>query len=246
MSDSYQAIYDAVRSRISGGNVAEAVERVAHQAFDISHYAALLHQEFSIAAYQMQRPSAVFKPRIFPDGNQWCALLGDNLQEGVAGFGDSPELACEAFDKAWHEKRARQEHDMSRDPREIAEEILDGFTWDGPVGSDLAAAIAAAIERDRAEREAWLPIETAPRDGTPVLLLLKNPLPVKNRPDLDRWHGIPFVGRKPALSDYPHWNFAAPVGQGGFPDEWIAGWQPLPSPLRKASRDDPRNGATPA
>lgn len=32
MSDSYQAIYDAVRSRISGGNIADAVTEVARSA----------------------------------------------------------------------------------------------------------------------------------------------------------------------------------------------------------------------
>lgn len=47
-------------------------------------------------------PSAVlFRPRIFIDGNQWCALYGDNIQDGVAGFGDSPDEAMAEFDKAW-------------------------------------------------------------------------------------------------------------------------------------------------
>jgi len=27
------------------------------------------------------------------DGDQWCALVGDNLQEGIAGFDSSPNLA---------------------------------------------------------------------------------------------------------------------------------------------------------
>lgn len=27
------------------------------------------------------------------DGNQWCALFGEDLQVGVAGFGDSPHEA---------------------------------------------------------------------------------------------------------------------------------------------------------
>ena len=47
------------------------------------------------------RPCVLFKPHIYPDGNQWCALYGEDLQMGVAGFGDSPELACEDFDRAW-------------------------------------------------------------------------------------------------------------------------------------------------
>lgn len=52
----------------------------------------------------MSSPSYLYKPRLFIDGNQWCALLGDNVQDGVAGFGASPAEAFESFDKAWHEK----------------------------------------------------------------------------------------------------------------------------------------------
>jgi hypothetical protein len=49
----------------------------------------------------MQRWSFMLRPRLSIDGNQWCALYGENLQDGVAGFGDSPEAAYDAFDKAW-------------------------------------------------------------------------------------------------------------------------------------------------
>jgi hypothetical protein len=49
---------------------------------------------------------ALLKPRIFRDRNQWCVLYGDNLQDGVAGFGDSPRLAVYAFNKAWDTKVA--------------------------------------------------------------------------------------------------------------------------------------------
>jgi hypothetical protein len=38
---------------------------------------------------------------VFPDGSQWCALLGEDLQAGVSGFGNTPEAACAAFDEAW-------------------------------------------------------------------------------------------------------------------------------------------------
>ena len=31
--------------------------------------------------------------RLFRDGDQWCALRGENLQEGVSGFGLTPEAA---------------------------------------------------------------------------------------------------------------------------------------------------------
>jgi len=51
--------------------------------------------------YIADRPCNVYKPRLSIDGNQWCALFGDDLQGGVAGFGDSPQKAFEDFDRNW-------------------------------------------------------------------------------------------------------------------------------------------------
>jgi len=84
MSDNYQAVYDAVRSRFHVCDVGSAVR----SAFDIS---GIIHLSISI------------------DGNQWIALYGDNLQDGVAGSGDSPEEAMRNFDKAWFEKLSNRE-----------------------------------------------------------------------------------------------------------------------------------------
>jgi len=47
------------------------------------------------------RPSTVYKPKLIMDGDQWCALFGDNIQEGVCGFGKSPEKAMLDFDREW-------------------------------------------------------------------------------------------------------------------------------------------------
>ena len=59
--------------------------------------------EINIYEYScsINRPSFLFKPKLYIDGDKWCALYGENLQEGVAGFGDSPELAYQDFDKQW-------------------------------------------------------------------------------------------------------------------------------------------------
>lgn len=54
------------------------------------------------AAWETMRPCVIFKPVLSKDGNMWCALFGDNLQEGVAGFGESPRAAMYAFDLAWN------------------------------------------------------------------------------------------------------------------------------------------------
>lgn len=52
-------------------------------------------------ACAINTPSNLYRPRLSIDGNQWCALLGDNLQDGVAGFGNSPAAAYSDFDRAW-------------------------------------------------------------------------------------------------------------------------------------------------
>ncbi|KKN88064.1 hypothetical protein LCGC14_0251360 [marine sediment metagenome] len=54
-------------------------------------------------------PSTIFRPSLSIDGDQWCALYGENLQDGVAGFGDSPAEAMAAFDEAWVKRLSPQE-----------------------------------------------------------------------------------------------------------------------------------------
>ena len=84
---SYQAIYDAVRSRISGGDVWSAVES-ALRTENIGHYAMMAAESIRAAAGEYERPSVIFRPRIYVDGDKWCALYGDDLESGVAGFGE--------------------------------------------------------------------------------------------------------------------------------------------------------------
>jgi len=45
---------------------------------------------------------SLLKPSISIDGNQWCVLYGENLQEGIAGFGVTAYAAVLDFNKAWH------------------------------------------------------------------------------------------------------------------------------------------------
>lgn len=108
MSDTYQAIYDAVRSKLSNTDVAGAAEQVFREA-NIGHYVEQAYYAFTESLQATQRPSAVYRPKIFMDGNQWCALYGENLQDGVCGFGDSPEKAMQDFDKSWFESLQESE-----------------------------------------------------------------------------------------------------------------------------------------
>jgi hypothetical protein len=51
---------------------------------------------------ELSRPFMMLRPRMMPDGDKWCALYGDNIQDGVCAFGDTPAKAAEAFDSAWN------------------------------------------------------------------------------------------------------------------------------------------------
>lgn len=61
-------------------------------------------QEAQITEQARRAPHVLMRPRIFPDGNAWCALYGENIQDGVVGFGDTPEAAAAAFDLAWRQQ----------------------------------------------------------------------------------------------------------------------------------------------
>lgn len=62
-------------------------------------------QHYAVGMYEyagkVNEPFTLYRPRLFVDGNQWCALYGENIQDGVAGFGDTPEKAVKAFNEAW-------------------------------------------------------------------------------------------------------------------------------------------------
>jgi hypothetical protein len=105
--DSYQPIYDAVRSRISSCDP-ERIIRDAVSGLDASNAIYLVQSAFQEAAWAAASPSAIYRPQLSIDGNKWCALYGANLMEGVAGFGDSPALAMADFDKNWNAKIGAQ------------------------------------------------------------------------------------------------------------------------------------------
>lgn len=70
----------------------------------ICHAASMAGEAIQQAAYCHSEPSVLYRPSLSVDGNQWCALYGEDLQSGVAGFADSPAKAMEDFDKQWNTK----------------------------------------------------------------------------------------------------------------------------------------------
>jgi len=70
----------------------------------ICHAAETVKESFQQAISHYTQDHVIYKPKLSRDGSKWCALFGDNLQEGVAGFGNSPAEAMWDFDKQWHVK----------------------------------------------------------------------------------------------------------------------------------------------
>lgn len=53
-----------------------------------------------------ESPVAVRRPKLFFKSGTWIALLGDNIEDGIVGFGSSVETALRAFDLVY--RRALQ------------------------------------------------------------------------------------------------------------------------------------------
>jgi hypothetical protein len=50
------------------------------------------------AAAHPGSPAAIRRPRIFRRSATWVALLGDSIEEGIVGYGDTIEAALRVFD----------------------------------------------------------------------------------------------------------------------------------------------------
>lgn len=79
-----------------------------NRATEDSNYSAHQHQLQIDILVQKQEYNlvATLNPKIFIDGNQWCVLYGENLVEGIAGFGDTPYKAVLDFNTSFHSKPA--------------------------------------------------------------------------------------------------------------------------------------------
>lgn len=95
----------------------------------------------------------------------------------------------------------------------------DSVTW----SSESIGGQEVPYVREDIAHGFLLPMATAPKDGTPVLLKFKSveALPERLEAMADRW----FVGAN--RGDSTEWGFAAPVGYGGIASERLAGWTPI-------------------
>jgi len=132
---------------------------------------------------------------------------------------------------------------MTDDPAELsplekAVEAIERITE--PLRPGVIRSILQALLAEH-DAERWRPIAEAPRDGNPIWVCLHPRIYPDLRPgreDLDRWNGLQVPLRHPGIASDGFdigWSIAAPVGHGGFPDDWIIGWRempPLPEPPR--------------
>ena len=61
----------------------------------LTHYADIADRraqenEYEVLVLHLMKGMAIVP---FKDGDQWCALYGEDLQAGIAGFGNTPFLA---------------------------------------------------------------------------------------------------------------------------------------------------------
>lgn len=105
MSETYDAVYSAVRSRITGGDVGSAVEQAVRDQ-NWSHYVMQAFERITQEFCEYSRPSVLFRPRLAKDGDAWIACYGDNLAEGCVGSGTTPAAAMASFDIAWNKTAA--------------------------------------------------------------------------------------------------------------------------------------------
>ena len=74
----------------------ELASRLHHDA-DIQHQS-IMSRLIESEEYNL---FVILKPKFYKDGNQWCVLLGENIMEGIVGFGDSLYLAILDFNKSF-------------------------------------------------------------------------------------------------------------------------------------------------
>ena len=82
-------------ARMNEEHSSMAMNAISHAATMVQHGILQIFSEYGEA-------SVIYKPRLFKDGDQWCALYGDNIQEGVVGFGDCPARAMYNFNASWN------------------------------------------------------------------------------------------------------------------------------------------------
>lgn len=65
------------------------------------HAIAMNQETERMAIGDRMYPHVILRAKMYQDGDQWCCLYGDSIQNGVVGFGATPAKAASAFDAVW-------------------------------------------------------------------------------------------------------------------------------------------------
>jgi hypothetical protein len=79
----------------------ESSQRQHHQ--EMKHYQEMCDLEEK----RMVALISVLGPKLSKDGNMWCFLYGEDLQSGVAGFGETPYSAMVDFDRNFRQENIK-------------------------------------------------------------------------------------------------------------------------------------------
>ena len=131
----------------------------------------------------------------YKDGNQWCILAGDNIQEGICGFGDTIEDALYEFLKevldlqkeqkpaGWSEEDEKKIHFLSR---LIEFQVKDGEYCFGEGACAISKQEAIEMLQSLRPQPSWKPSEE----------LLDAIYIVANLPELEFYGGIKYKIRE--------------------------------------------------
>ena len=106
----FSASYREARAsalRMAMGGSKRLLRRTPTEGTDMNSYIEGLEESRVIQSTEYNLV-ALLQPRIFIDGNTWCVLYGENLQDGVAGFGETPYRAVLGFSAAWHQPAKKE------------------------------------------------------------------------------------------------------------------------------------------
>jgi len=72
----------------------------------VQHHNEIQHQ-MKVEVLETEQQMVIMKmlkPKIYKDGNKWCVLYGENIQDGVVGFGDTPIKAIIDFNISFNKR----------------------------------------------------------------------------------------------------------------------------------------------
>jgi len=79
----------------------EEIESSQRQHFNLLEHNERMYQESMKADFIL---IPILKPKIYQDGNQWCVLYGENIQDGICGFGDTIRKAIQDFNSVFEKE----------------------------------------------------------------------------------------------------------------------------------------------